>query len=175
MCSSRRFTVAVGRSCPRRIVLGRIVVPLIVVSGLAGAPSLTEAANIYWDGLGTTWNSTTDWSTASNATTPHPAAVPGAADVANFNISTVNTAQTVNLDAAQSALGLDFTSTGAVTINNGTGTNAITIGLGGITVAAGSVPTRSTPMSSSVSPRHGPTTLPMHLLSPGTLRTVRTR
>jgi fibronectin-binding autotransporter adhesin len=138
MCSSRRFTVAVGRSCPRRIVLGRIVVPLIVVSGLAGAPSLTEAANIYWDGLGTTWNSTTDWSTASNATTPHPAAVPGGADVANFNISTVNTAQTVNLDAAQSALGLDFTSTGAVTINTGTGTNAITIGLGGITIAAGS-------------------------------------
>jgi 16S rRNA (adenine1518-N6/adenine1519-N6)-dimethyltransferase len=38
-------------------------------------------------------------------------AKPGASDTAVFNITTVNTAQTVNLDAAQSALGLLFNST----------------------------------------------------------------
>ena len=162
MCSSRGFAVAVGLSCPRRSVLGRIVLLLIVMSGLACAPSLAEASNIYWDGLGTTWNSTTDWSTASNATTPHPAAVPGAADIVNFNISTVNTAETLTLDAAQSALEFNFTSTGAVTINNGAGTNTLTIGVGGISIAAGSAPTQSTPTWSSASPRPGSTTLPMH-------------
>jgi fibronectin-binding autotransporter adhesin len=120
MCRSERIVVAIAAM-------------LLVFRG-----GTASAANIYWDGLGTSWNTTADWSTASNATTPHPAAVPGSGDEANFNISTVNTAQTVNLDAAQSALGLTFTSTGTVTINSGVGTNTLTIGLGGITGAGGS-------------------------------------
>src|SRR5438309_2098506 len=93
----------------------------------SGAPLLlaasASAANLYWDGTGTTWNAVAPWSTASTATIPNPVAIPGSSDVANFNISTVNSSQTVNLDAAQSALGLIFSSTGNVLIQTGAGTN----------------------------------------------------
>ncbi|MBA3484786.1 MAG: autotransporter-associated beta strand repeat-containing protein [Pirellulales bacterium] len=65
------------------------------------------------------------------------AAKPGASDTAIFNIETVNTAQTVNLNAAQAALGLAFNSTGPVSIQTGTGTNTLTLGSGGITVNPG--------------------------------------
>ena len=106
---------------------------VITVFGLSTA----RAANIFWDGTGTSWNAASFWSTASNATTPDPAAKPGAGDIANFNISTVNSAQTVNLDAAQAALGLVFNSTGTVLIQTGSGTNTLTLGTSGITVNSG--------------------------------------
>ncbi len=67
-------------------------------------------------------------------------APPGASDIANFNISTINTAQTVNLNAAQSALGLAFNSTGTVLIQSASGggsTNSLTLGASGITHGAG--------------------------------------
>lgn len=100
------------------------------------SPSL-EAANLLWDGTGTSWNNAASWSLFSNATTPNPAAKPGASDTAIFNIETVNTAQTVNLNAAQAAQGLFFSSTGPVTIQTGTGTNTLSLGSGGVTVSAG--------------------------------------
>jgi fibronectin-binding autotransporter adhesin len=96
-----------------------------------------EAANILWDGTGTSWNVASNWSLFSNATTPNPAAKPGASDTAIFNIETVNTAQTINLNAAQAALGLFFSSTGSVSIQSGAGTNTLTLGNGGITVSPG--------------------------------------
>lgn len=102
----------------------------------------TRAANIYWDGTGTSWNTAADWSTASGATTPNPSAVPGAADLAIFNISTLTAAQAITLDAAQTVLGLSFlsTSTGGVTINAGTGgvASTLTLGTSGIASASGS-------------------------------------
>ncbi len=59
-----------------------------------------HAATIYWDGTGTGWDSTSNWSTAVGATTLDPGAVPGAADVATFSISSITaTAQKVNLNA----------------------------------------------------------------------------
>ena len=93
---SRSLTVSAGRKSPcanpyRCLVLCWV----ITVFGLSTA----RAANIFWDGTGTSWNAASFWSTAGNATTPDPAAKPGAGDIANFNISTVNSAQTVNLDA----------------------------------------------------------------------------
>ncbi len=95
------------------------------------------AGTTFWNGTGTTWNSATDWSTSSLAATPNPATPPGAADTARFNVSTVNSGQTVNLDAAQAALGLVFNSTGSVLIQSGAGTNTLALGTGGITASSG--------------------------------------
>ena len=107
---------------------------LLSIGALAAAGFQNiQAANIYWDGTATGWNAVGSWSTASGATTPDPAAVPGSADIAIFNISTVNTAATVNLNAAQSVLGLSFLSSGTVLLRGG-GTNQIlTLGASGIT------------------------------------------
>jgi hypothetical protein len=115
----------------------RSVKLLFIVAGanLALAVSaVAPAASIYWDGLGTTWNSTTDWSQANNNPIPHPPAVPGASDTAIFNITTVNGTQNLTLDANQAAAGLSFNSTGLVSIS-GPLPNTLTIGAGGITVA----------------------------------------
>ena len=112
----------------------RLLAGLVSAALPAGA---ARAATIFWDGTGTTWNGTTPWSTVSNATTPDPAAKPGASDIADFNISTLNTSQTVNLDAPQSAQGLIFSSTGAVLIQSGAGVNTLTLGTSGITINNG--------------------------------------
>jgi hypothetical protein len=59
--------------------------------------------------------------------------VPGSADLVLFNISTVNTAQTVCLNAAQSALGLSFTSSGTVVLQGGGTNRTLTLAGSGIT------------------------------------------
>ena len=105
-------------------------------SNLSFAPRQTSAAIVSWDGTGTAWNVASSWSTVQNAPTPDPAAPPGANDVADFNITTVNTPQTVNLNAPQSAVGLLVDSTGSVVIQSGSGTNTLSLGLGGIALVA---------------------------------------
>lgn len=108
-------------------------------STFVGSP--VAAVNILWDGTGTSWNTNTTWSLVSNATTPNPTLKPGSSDNAVFNITTVNTPQTVNLDAAQAALGLFFNSTGTVLIQSAAGggsTNALSLGTNGISAIAGS-------------------------------------
>lgn len=97
-----------------------------------------SAATIYWNGTGTDWTTTLDWSTASGATTPNPAAVPGATDTAAFNISTVSAAQTVNLNGNQSVAKLDFLAgaTGGVTLLGGGTDRTLTLGANGIGIAA---------------------------------------
>jgi autotransporter-associated beta strand protein len=114
----------------------RAGVALSAAAMLACAAS-TQAATLYWNGAGTSWNTVSDWSTASGATTPNPAAVPGSGDIADFNITTVNSTQIITLDANQNASGLIYGSTGIVNINSGTGTNTLTIGSSGITVNSG--------------------------------------
>jgi fibronectin-binding autotransporter adhesin len=93
-------------------------------------------AQIYWDGTGTTWNAVASWSTATAAVTPNPGAVPGVLDEAVFNISTVNTNQTVSLDANQSIRNLTFRSTGTTLLQGG-GTNRTLSLYGNITLATG--------------------------------------
>lgn len=106
-------------------------------AGLAICGALTaQASTLYWNGSDTRWAVTTAWSTDSGNTGPNPSAVPSSSDVATFNISTVNTAQTLTLDAAQSALGLVFNNTDTTTIDPGT-SGTLTTGIGGITVASG--------------------------------------
>ncbi|MGC4014801.1 MAG: autotransporter-associated beta strand repeat-containing protein [Luteolibacter sp.] len=102
---------------------------------------ITHQANadtIYWDGVtGNSWNAVASWSSDSAATTPDPAAVPGVNDTATFNITGVNTAQTINLGANQSALGLVVPNTAATSIQGGGTNQTLTIGSGGITVNTG--------------------------------------
>jgi autotransporter-associated beta strand protein len=96
-----------------------------------------QAANIYWDGTSSSWNAAANWSLSPDATTPNPAAKPGAGDVAVFNLVDVNTPQSLRLDVSQSALGLEFNSSGTVLIQPGAGANVLTLGSGGINVNAG--------------------------------------
>ncbi|MFD0892290.1 autotransporter-associated beta strand repeat-containing protein [Luteolibacter ambystomatis] len=100
--------------------------------------SRSNADIIYWDGVtGNSWSAATSWSTTAAGTTPDPAAVPGAADTATFNITGVNTAQTINLGANQSALGLVVPNTAATNIQGGGTNQTLTLGSGGITVSSG--------------------------------------
>ena len=97
------------------------------------------AANIYWDGTGspaTGWEAVGNWDTAADGSGGDPAAVPGAADVANFSISTLNSAQTVKLNGDRAAQGLVFlgTNTAATNLLGGNADHTLTLGTGGITV-----------------------------------------
>ena len=111
---------------------GLVVVIATIFLGMTG---LARASTIYWNGVGTGWNSTSDWSTTSNATTPNPSAVPGSGDDVTFNISTVTNAQTVNLNADQSVNSLTF-SYGQETLLGGNANHSLTLGAGGITLAS---------------------------------------
>src|SRR5262245_16100955 len=120
-----------------RIGFGAIIATGSIVALTILAVGESWAAIKYWDGTGTDWNTASFWSTTNAATTPDPAAPPGASDIAFFNITSVSAAQTVNLNAAQSALELIFGSTGPVLIQTGSGANTLSIGASGIAVGSG--------------------------------------
>ena len=109
---------------------------------LAGGIHAT-AAPIYWDGVSGTasWGLTGNWSTSSSATTPNPAAVPGASDDVIFNISTANNNTTITLNDNRAAQSLTFVNTGSTIFRGNTsGTTTartLTTGTGGITAAPG--------------------------------------
>ena len=116
----------------------------ILTSSIAGflaaagvfAPSATShAATIYWDGTGTLWSAAASWSTTSGSTMLDQ--LPVATDIAQFNISIVNTAQTVSLNANQSIAGLIFSSTGTTLLQGGGTNRTLTLGASGIVVNAG--------------------------------------
>jgi fibronectin-binding autotransporter adhesin len=108
---------------------------LPLLAGLGFAEAIIPAdAQIYWNGVGTNWQATADWSTASGAVTPNPAAVPGASDTAVFNISTVNTAQIGGLNANVSVAGLVFNNTNTTWIRSGGAAQTLIIGNGGIVI-----------------------------------------
>ena len=126
--------------------------PAPLAAALVGLLSAhaAQGAIIYWDGTGTAWNAVGSWSSVAGAATPDPAAVPGVNDTATFSISTLtNTAQTVNLNAAQSVLGLSFLGTNTATTllqGGGVANQTLTLGTSGISVAslAGAVTIGST-------------------------------
>lgn len=123
------------RQSSRSIRLTRSVAGMLAAAG-AFAP-VAKAADLYWDGISSAWGTVANWSSASNATSPDPGAVPGAADTAIFNISTVNAAETVSLAAAHAALGLTFNNTGTTALVGSGGNRVLTLGTGGILVNAG--------------------------------------
>jgi fibronectin-binding autotransporter adhesin len=101
---------------------------------LLGVSSAVQAQTLYWDNVGGTandWGSLANWSTVVGGGTD-PVALPTTTDTVVFSASSVAAAQTVNLNAARSVLGLDFTSGQAHSLLGG-GTNQIlTLGAGGM-------------------------------------------
>ena len=122
---------------PRLLSTARLSFPLASAIAALVTASSTQAASIYWDGISASWNLNTNWSTASGADTPDPGAVPGAADDAIFNISTVNGAETITLDANQAVNSMTFNNTGTTALTGGGTARTLTLGTGGITVASG--------------------------------------
>jgi fibronectin-binding autotransporter adhesin len=122
---------------PRILSSARLTFPLAAaIAALLAAP-LASAATIYWDGATpASWDTNTNWSTASGADTPDPGAVPGALDDAIFNITTVNGAETVTLDANQAARSLTFNNTDTTTLIGGGTARTLTLGVGGMAMSA---------------------------------------
>ncbi len=119
----------------RRSFAALLVGAMMLLQGHA-----VRAATLYWDGSQLNWTTVGGWSTASGAATPDPLFVPSVLDDVVFNISTLNTAQTVNITTGTTvnAFSLLFNSTGTTTLQSTT-TTAATLGLraGGLTVASG--------------------------------------
>lgn len=95
----------------------------------------TRAAAIFWDGTGTDWAAVGSWDTDNTSTGGDPVAVPGASEIASFCTDVVTGHQTVNLNANQSALGLNFIPTPApynVTLLGGGVDRTLTLGASGI-------------------------------------------
>ena len=94
----------------------------------------SPAQTLYWDNAGGTandWGSLANWST-DVAGGVDPAVLPTVTDTVVFSATSVAAAQTVNLSAARSVLGLSFTSGQAHSLLGG-GTNQIlTLGAGGM-------------------------------------------
>ena len=115
--------------------------PLLMI--ILGVSAPAAHAQVYWDGVSSAaWGTAGNWSTAPGATTPNPASVPGSANDAVFNISTVNTPLTMNLNGNQAARSLTFRSTGSFTVAANTsaqsGNRSLTIGSGGISKTSNS-------------------------------------
>ena len=111
--------------------------PAVIALVCAGAALLqpaATAATIYWDGTGSSWGDVGSWSTALGTWLPNPAAVPGTSDDAIFSVSTLNTAQTVNLNGDRSLTSLVFLGT-----NPATTTLLGEMPISTLTLAAGSI------------------------------------
>lgn len=115
----------------------------LVTLGLS-APAL-YAQTIYWDGVDSaSWATPGNWSTAAGATTPNPAAAPGAANDVVFHISTVNATRTMIFGNGYNpaAKSITFRSTGTFTMNSNvsaaSGNRTLTIGSGGISKTSNS-------------------------------------
>jgi autotransporter-associated beta strand protein len=103
---------------------------------LASTLPVAHAATLYWDGTSAGWDAVANWSTVAGATTPDPAAVPGAADDVIFNIDPVDGNVTVGLNAAQSARSLTFNNTGTTAVQGGGTDRTLALGAGGILMDA---------------------------------------
>jgi autotransporter-associated beta strand protein len=110
----------------------------ILAAFLACLPA--SADNLYWDfgaSPDTNWFDVANWDTAADGTGGDPGAVPGAADIAVFNTSVLNTPQVAALRANVTLSGFIFNNT-ATTFIGTTGANRrIFVGADGITVNAG--------------------------------------
>ncbi|MDD5198531.1 MAG: autotransporter-associated beta strand repeat-containing protein [Terrimicrobiaceae bacterium] len=110
---------------------------LLAAATLAAIGAQAAPPYIYWNGAGTGWDLAADWSTSANAATPNPLAVPGSGDIAVFVASNITTAQTINLNGPQSALGLVFgnrenVAASAVTLQGGGTNQTLSLGASGI-------------------------------------------
>ena len=100
--------------------------------------SSARATTYYWNTTTTCpWASAANWSdTATSGGST--GLVPGPADSAVFNQSSVNGTAIIQLDAATSIAGITFSNTGSTLIESSSATSqALTIGTGGMTVTSG--------------------------------------
>ena len=133
-----RKTPQKGAEFLRTVLSGKGRSAFLIVSAMLGAATTSQAVVIYWDGpTGSSWSSTNSWSTVTGGSTPHPSAVPSIGDDVTFNITTLTSAQTVNLSGSQAANSLTFRSTGTELLQAGGTNSSLTLGAGGITVASG--------------------------------------
>lgn len=91
------------------------------------------AEDRYWDRSANTniWATAGNWGDAFGVT--DPTAAPGANDLAIFNRNGLTTAQTIDLNANASALGLNFVTSGTVLLQGNGGNRTLTLGTSGIT------------------------------------------
>ncbi|MFO1520970.1 MAG: autotransporter-associated beta strand repeat-containing protein [Kiritimatiellia bacterium] len=104
----------------------------ILLASVGFASSLR--AQLYWDNAGGTandWGSLANWSTVAGGGTD-PAALPTTTDTVVFSASSVAAAQTVNLNAGRSVLGLSFTTSFAHSLLGGGTNQGLTLAAGGI-------------------------------------------
>ena len=118
------------------LILLIAVICLSVVCGPAA-----RATTYYWNTTGTnTWSDTTKWS--NNATSGGTTGtVPLSTDYAYFNQLSVNGTTAIQLGTSTSILGMTFANIGPTLIDAlASGTQALTLGNGGITINGGSGP-----------------------------------
>ena len=130
------------RKPERRPALVSWISALVLVSAWSIA-SPASAATYWWNGAGTLWTSTSSWSTSASAATPNPASPVGGSggtDDFVFNISSLNSAQTVYTGTNRTVNSLTFNSSDSTTILSGTATTSGTQGINlarNLTVSAG--------------------------------------
>jgi fibronectin-binding autotransporter adhesin len=123
----------------RQTNLKRAALSALFVGCLGSSAANANADTFYWNGSGGLsagfgWDWNQSWSTDPDNSTPNPAGVPGASDIASFNISLVNSTVNAALNGNQAALGLNFDSFGFTTIRNGTAASTLSLGTSGITL-----------------------------------------
>jgi autotransporter-associated beta strand protein len=127
-----------------KTLCGVLAAAAFAVLAVGSVGSSANAATLWWDNAGGTandWVDVNNWSTTVGGGST-PAAIPGASDVATFSATPiVGTAQTVNLNANQSVLGIavESTVTQSITIQGGGTIRTLTIGADGVTNASNGV------------------------------------
>ncbi|MFA4943193.1 MAG: PEP-CTERM sorting domain-containing protein [Lentisphaeria bacterium] len=114
-----------------------LALPATLLLAVGAAAPSAQAATYYWDTITTgTWETGANWS--NNATSGGTTGtVPLSTDLAVFNQSSVNGAETVNLTQDESIAGITFNNTGTTLLESDSATaRALTVS-GGITMAAG--------------------------------------
>ena len=109
-----------------------------VLAGSLLAPALAQANNVYWDGFGSSWSSSSNWTTDPTGNTISGVA-PTTGDIATFSASSVTFDQVLALDASASVAGLLFQNS-VYTVSIGPdfpSLNTLTLGTSGITVNSG--------------------------------------
>ena len=111
----------------------------LAVIGLMAPASFApqaQAAILYWNTTTTgLWSQKTNWWTTATGTA-NPANAPVAADTVVFNGTGVNGNETINLGALTSIGGITFNNTGTTTLVSDGTARTLTLGTGGITIAA---------------------------------------
>lgn len=123
------------RSGGTRVLAGSIA---LLAAALLPAPQ-ASAVVYYWDSTAAALRGTPgNWTTSDGGTLITGRAVPGGADIAVFNDSSINGAETIMLAGPQSVVGVVFSNTRTSLIESISATpQVLTLGASGLTINAG--------------------------------------